>query len=152
MNEIRYHCVHHSNYSKWDTPRTRTHTHTERERERERQIDRYITSFQPPRLIRWCTCSSKPFAGSHVYVKSILTYSCRCESQSRERERERAPVPETWQNHQGFETKGLGTTGGSLPLVWELTLQVTAMPIPKQFRKPPQSVETDISQYQCISS
>jgi hypothetical protein len=27
-----------------------------------RKIDRYITSFQPPRLIRWCTCTSKPFA------------------------------------------------------------------------------------------
>ncbi len=35
-------------------------------------VDICITSFQPPRLIRWCTCTSKPFAGSHVYVKSIL--------------------------------------------------------------------------------
>ncbi len=32
-----------------------------------------ITSFQPPRLIRWCTCSSKPFPGSTVYAKSVLT-------------------------------------------------------------------------------
>jgi hypothetical protein len=42
-----------------------------------------VTSFQPPRLIRWCTCTSRPFAGSNVYVKSVLTQTCRCESQSK---------------------------------------------------------------------
>jgi hypothetical protein len=41
-----------------------------------------VTSFQPPRLFRWYTCTSKPFAGSNFYLKPVLTETCRCESQS----------------------------------------------------------------------
>jgi hypothetical protein len=38
--------------------------------------------FQPPRLNRRCTCTSKPFAIQKVQPQSILTQTCRRENQS----------------------------------------------------------------------
>jgi hypothetical protein len=44
----------------------------------DRKID--VTSFQPPCLIRWCTCTSKPFAiymvvGRHLCICTLVSRS-----------------------------------------------------------------------------